>query len=313
MATHKETMKLIEDYQNGSEKSLETLIEDNTALVVKIASSYRNKGQTQEDLLQIGITGLIKSIQKFDTTRGVRFSTYAYPSIKGALDSFFRHEGNPIHVPKGIRDVRLSIYRNELLDSSPEYISEVLDKPLDLVNDTLEYIHNNLGSVKSIEDKAHRSEEGADLYVKDQLSSDVNKNWFEKMTLNQALGNLKDVKLREVIQLKYFKDKSQRDIAKIMKTSQSQISRLEKQALEKLKRLMNGEESEEDKKEKRKEKAIKLLKETNLTQREIAEETGVPQPTVGGWSLKYRSTEVSQENIRRLNKRGTEKKQKTTA
>jgi RNA polymerase sporulation-specific sigma factor len=292
---HEETMDLIKKAQSGDKAAKDRLMEHNTRLIWNVVKKF--KGQSQEDLFQIGAIGLLKSIDKFDSSFGVQFSTYAVPMMIGEIQRFLRDDG-PLKVSRNIKAAARKILRLELKDREPEEIAEILEiDNIKLVENTLEYIRTGAGFVKSMEEKVFDSGEGDDITLKDQLEDNTDDNWFDKLAVTDAINELDD-RLRLIVYLRYYEDKPQQEIADRLGISQVRVSRLEKEALTQVKENYSTEEELKMSRPSKgnKEVAKKLLESTSMTLKEISKESGYSEGTLCTMAKKYRPKHVTEAN-----------------
>jgi RNA polymerase sporulation-specific sigma factor len=294
--SHAETMELIREAQGGSEEAKEKLMEFNTRLIWSMVQRYNNRGYDAEDLFQIGAIGFLKSINKFDMSYEVKFTTYAVPMIIGEIQRFIRDDGT-VKVSRSIKELAYKIKRQELLDKSPEHICEVLEeKSIEQVKLAIQYIKK--GKVSSMDEVIFNNGDGDDITVADQLESDVNgNNWLEHIALRQAVDHLSP-RERRILDLRYFQDFTQSEVAKELGVSQVQVSRLEKRILLTLKELLK-EDVEMARGVKGtgtgdRDKAIHLLKYSSHTLKEISDGTGVPSGTIGALAKEHRPKEITE-------------------
>ena len=248
-----ETAVLIERSQAGDKEARETLIEENLGLVRHIVKRFVGRGYDMEDLFQIGCIGLIKAIDKFDLQYEVRFSTYAVPMIQGEIKRFLRDDGM-VKVSRTLKESGWKVKQaaEKLLQ---EYGREAtlleLSEATGLtVEDIVMAMDANV-EVESIYKSVYQSD-GSEIYLVDQVVGgngsvsyagvrqtaseggiwgDTEKDKvLNHMLLDQLLGRLGD-KERELIHMRYFQDKTQVEVAKLMGISQVQVSRMEKRIL----------------------------------------------------------------------------------
>lgn len=238
--SHEETMELIHMSQNGDRESKNKLVESNIGLIRSVLRGFMNRGYEVDDLFQIGSIGLLKAIDKFDTSFNVKFSTYAVPMIMGEIKRFLRDDGL-IKVSRSLKQVAGQAKRAEELlskkygrDPTIQEISDEIGIEREEVIMALEssyhpeYLHNVI-----------HQDDGAPLYLIDKISldngdqDDVLDNIFLKETLNRLLP-----RDRQVIFLRYYKDKTQTEVAKELGISQVQVSRIEKRIIEDMRVMM---------------------------------------------------------------------------
>jgi RNA polymerase sporulation-specific sigma factor len=241
MLSDKELRSLIKKAQRGSVAQKQTAVnlitEHNLNLVRSIIARFTGRGYERDDLFQIGSIGLLKSIERFDLTMNVKFSTYAVPMIIGEIKRFMRDD-NSIKISRPLKELAFKIYKTredlEKQTGSEPKISEIAQ----VLSLSKEEIAAALEAVKpqiSLYETSYSDNKGGEIYLLDQLSKDNGKDgaFIDKIALKQALGKL-PARERKIIFLRFFADKTQSDIAKIIGLSQVQVSRLEKDALKKI-------------------------------------------------------------------------------
>lgn len=235
--TNKEVKKYIYESQQGNKEARDILVERNVRLVWSVVQRFINRGYDPDDLFQIGSIGLIKSIDKFDLSFNVRFSTYAVPMIIGEIQRFIRDDGS-IKVSRSLKETANKIRRkrDELmkeLNRSPTIveIAEALDiKPEEAVHalEAVKYPH-------SIHETVFEND-GEPITLLDQIAEEET-NWFDKLMLEEAIRDLSE-RERLIVYLRYYKDQTQSAVAKRLGISQVQVSRLEKKILEEMRSSM---------------------------------------------------------------------------
>jgi RNA polymerase sporulation-specific sigma factor len=238
--THEETLVLICKSQGGDKGCEEVLIKRNVGLISSIAKRFLNRGYEFEDLFQIGSIGLIKAIKNFDAKFCVKFSTYAVPMIMCEIKRFIRDDGI-IKVSRSMKDIakKAKITRERLskeLGRDPT-INEIAVE-LDVAPADLVVAMDSSLSPEYLYDVIHQ-DDGSPVLLIDKLCDDkeVDSEITDRIALKEVLDKL-DSKARQIIILRYFKDKTQTDIAKMLGISQVQVSRIEKKVLAKMKDIM---------------------------------------------------------------------------
>ncbi len=236
MDKHSDTERLIALAAAGDKSAANTLVEENTGLIRCVVKRFLGRGYEAEDLFQVGAIGLIKAIQKFDLSYQVKFSTYAVPMIMGEIKRYIRDDGI-IKVSRSIKELsaKAAIAREELMRETGEEpsISDVAQK----VGVTAEEIALAFDATArpesiyaAVDDGNH---EGQALIDRIESPENCENNIVNKILLSTAI---KEFPKREqkIIMLRYFRQKTQSQIAEIMGISQVQVSRIEKRILEKL-------------------------------------------------------------------------------
>lgn len=235
VTTKEETWRLsIQKAQNGDKVERDALVTANTGLVYMVLKRFLNRGHEQEDLFQIGVIGLIKAIDKFDTTKDFSFSTYAVPMIIGEIRRFLRDDGM-IHVSRQVKDNarRIAIVKEELRKNSNHdpTIEELVEKTGLSVEEIVVAMEATT-EVESIYQPVGGQSDGSQLVLADQLE-DSRANELElinRITVVQMLDSLQE-KERRLIELRYLQGKTQTESAKELGMNQVAVSRLEKKIL----------------------------------------------------------------------------------
>lgn len=231
-----EILALIGRAHQGDKRAREILTENNMGLVHSIARRFQNRGVEMGDLIQIGCIGLLKAIDKFDTSYDVRFSTYAVPMITGEIKRFLRDDGM-VKVSRSLKETAAKAYtvREELfLKEGKEPRMEEIARELGITREELVLAMDSQGQVESLQKTIYQSD-GNEISLEDKLPLEENQQEMvvNRMFLEQALGTL-DRKERELIYLRFFQDRTQSSIAQQMGMSQVQVSRMEKKILNRL-------------------------------------------------------------------------------
>lgn len=233
-----EVKKYIQLSQEGDREARDLLVEKNVRLVWSVVQRFINRGYEPDDLFQIGSIGLIKSIDKFDLSYDVRFSTYAVPMIIGEIQRFIRDDGT-IKVSRSLKETGNKIRRkkDELtkeLGRSPT-INEIA-VALELPPEDIIQAQEAARAPQSIHETVYEND-GDPITLLDQIA-DKDTNWFDKLTLHEAIKELNE-RERLIVYLRYFKDQTQSEVATRLGISQVQVSRLEKKILQDIKLSMN--------------------------------------------------------------------------
>src|SRR5690625_144294 len=233
--TNEQVKKHIYKSQQGSKASRDLLVERNVRLIWSVVQRFLNRGYEPDDLFQIGSIGLMKSIDKFDLSYDVQFSTYAVPMIIGEIQRFIRDDGT-IKVSRSLKElghkVRLEKDRlTKQLNRSPT-VQEIADA-LDISREEVAQAQDAIRSPHSIHETVYENG-GEPITLLDQIADD-DKEWFNKLSVQEAIRNLEE-RERLIIYLRYFKDQTQSQVAERLGISQVQVSRLEKKILEEMKK-----------------------------------------------------------------------------
>lgn len=237
-------MKIIERAQNGSKEDMTKLIEDNNGLIWSIVRRFSGRGYDIEDLYQIGSIGFIKAIQRFDTSFEVRLSTYAVPYILGEIKRYIRDDG-PIKVSRSIKELNVKI-----LELQKEYFNkygrditlEEISKEFKISKEEITMAMDSTRPVDSIESAKYKdTKTDKTVSILEQISTgkDEQTEITNRITIKKLIGELDD-KEKEIIMLRYYKQKTQMQVSKILGITQVQVSRIERKVLEKMKRKLIG-------------------------------------------------------------------------
>ena len=233
-----EKEKLLEKARQGDKQAREDLIQGNLRLVLSIIQRFNGKVRDADDLFQVGCIGLIKAIDHFDTEIGVKFSTYAVPMIIGEIRRYLR-DNNALRVSRGMRDLayraltaKEELSKTLLREPTAEDIAEKLGESTRNISEALEAIMEPI----SLYDPVY-GENGDSLYVMDQIrDEDCNDEaWLENIAVTEAMKKLTD-RERSIINMRFYRGKTQMEIADEIGISQAQVSRIEKSALERIRK-----------------------------------------------------------------------------
>ena len=234
MLSPKETITLIERAQNNDENAKAELLQNNIPLIKSIVRRYQNKQIEYEDLVQLGTLGFIKAVNNFDVSFGVRFSTYAVPMIAGEIKRYIRDNG-AIKVSRSLKaqnqviNVFIEEYRQK--NSRDPSVKEIADY-MKIEESDVVFIMDSARYPVSI--YAEKDDDG--LSLEDKLCSKENQDdYIERVVLREVIDSF-DERDKKIIFLRYYRDKTQSEIAKELGVSQVQVSRLEAKILDRLKK-----------------------------------------------------------------------------
>ena len=228
---------MLQKVKAGDELAREEFIIANLRLVLSIVQRYGGKGDKADDMFQVGCVGLLKSIDNFDNTLGVKFSTYAVPMIIGEIRRYLR-DNNSVRVPRSMRDIAFKALKakQELSSESSgeveiEKIAEFLNLPLSDVTFALDAISETV----SLSDPIY-TDGNEEISLENQISDNRKSedNLFENMVISDAIKKL-DPREKEILILRYYIGKTQMEVSEEVGISQAQVSRLEKNALKTIK------------------------------------------------------------------------------
>lgn len=234
--TENEKDELLKKVKNGDKKARDELINGNLRLVLSVIQRFTSRGENPDDLFQVGCIGLIKSIDNFDISHNVKFSTYAVPMIIGEIRRYLR-DNNSVRVSRSMRDTaykamlaKEKIMAQKQQEPSIEEIAKELDIPKAEVVMALESVVEPMSL-----DEPLYSDSGDTIYVMDQLGdSNDDNNWIDEIALKEAIVNLSE-REKKILTLRFLNGKTQIEVANEIGISQAQVSRLEKWALHRVK------------------------------------------------------------------------------
>lgn len=232
-----EKMRLLKEMHQGNMAARDELVNGNLRLVLSVIQRFTQRGENLDDLFQVGCIGLIKSIDNFDISQNVRFSTYAVPMIIGEIRRYLR-DNNAIRISRSMRDtaykamqVKERLTNDNLREPTVDEIARELDLPKEDVVMALEAIVDPI----SLNEPVY-SDGGDTIYVMDQVGDhNDDKNWLDEIALKEAIRGLSDREKR-ILNLRFFKGMTQIEVSNEIGISQAQVSRLEKGALDRIKR-----------------------------------------------------------------------------
>ena len=231
--THAEMDTLLRLAKAGDKKARQELIEGNLRLVLSVISRFDKRGESPDDLFQVGCIGLMKAIANFDPDKQVKFSTYGVPMIAGEVRRYLR-DNSAIRVSRSIRDVAYRVLQCKeglicSLGREPtlEEISKELELPVEEVSQALDAVCAPV----SLYDPVY-ADGGDPLMVMDQVKDTKNTegHWMDHIALREAYQSLSDREKR-IVSLRFYDGKTQMEVAGLMGISQAQVSRLEKNAI----------------------------------------------------------------------------------
>lgn len=234
MLSHETTLKLIKDAQAGSNDAKEKLIVENSPLIKSIIKRYVGKGVEYDDLFQLGAMGFVKAINNFSEEFNVKFSTYVVPMIIGEIKRFMRDDG-AIKVSRTIKALNLQINKfiEKFLKENGEKPSiETIAKHFELPSQEIVFAMDSAKMPISLYTPFDDEEKGL-LFVDRFQEEDSSEELFDSIFLRDTLKNLES-RDKKIILMRYFRDKTQSEIAKELGISQVQVSRLETKILQKI-------------------------------------------------------------------------------
>lgn len=238
--TEEEKQELFARIQNGDMQARQQFIYGNLRLVLSILHRFSSRGENADDLFQIGCIGLIKALDNFDTSHEVKFSTYAVPMIIGEIRRYLR-DNNSIRVSRSLRDTAykaLAVKERLTASTGKEPTIEQLSKELDIPCEDIATALDAILDPISLQDPVYH--DGGDaVFVMDQIADDKNidDSWLEKISLSEAMKRLSE-RERHILTLRFFKGRTQMEVADEIGISQAQVSRLEKNALTHMRKFL---------------------------------------------------------------------------
>ena len=232
----KQKEQLLKEAKKGNTIAREELINGNLRLVLSVIQRFTGRGENLDDLFQVGCIGLIKSIDNFDITQNVRFSTYAVPMIIGEIRRYLR-DNNAVRVSRSIKDTAyraMQIKERLMAERQEEPTVSEIAKELGIATADVVVAMESIVNPMSLYDPVY-SDGGDTIYVLDQLGdSNDDNNWLQEIALKESIKNLSE-REKNILSLRFMQGKTQMEVSKEIGISQAQVSRLEKCALKKIK------------------------------------------------------------------------------
>lgn len=230
-----EKIELLKKAHNGDSAARDKLIKCNLRLVLSAVQKFSSRGENPDDLFQVGCIGLIKSIDNFDVTQKVRFSTYAVPMIIGEIRRYLR-DNNSIRVSRSIKDTAYKAMQvKERLASKNQTEPTVgeIAAELQLPQEEVVMALESTVSPISLYDPVY-SDGGDTIYVLDQVGdNNDDRNWLDEIALKESIKNLNE-REKHILSLRFMQGKTQMEVSEEIGISQAQVSRLEKGALRRI-------------------------------------------------------------------------------
>ncbi len=233
--------ELLRKIADGDENAREDFIVANMRLVLSVIKKFWSKKGNSDDVFQAGMIGLIKSVDNFDLSVGVKFSTYAVPMIIGEIKRYLR-DGNSLKIARSIRDTAYQALkaRSEIEKRDEEATMEKIAMEMNVKLSEVVYCLDAISDTVSLFDPVF-NKSGDELMLMDQIGDEKNteENWNERVALISALSELGD-REKKIIYLRYYEGKTQTEISDEVGISQAQVSRLEKTALREMEDKMRA-------------------------------------------------------------------------
>lgn len=224
--------------QEGNKAAMEKLLTDNNGLIWSIVKRFKDRGYEVEDLYQIAVVGFIRAIKKFDTSFEVRLSTYAVPYILGEVRRYIQTEG-PIKISRSIKELlyKITEVQKECLKQGKEATIEEIAKEVGVAKEEIVVALESKTPVNSIYENESSGEDGVSIVDKISTGIDEQSLITNKIAIYDLIKNLND-KEKQVILLRYYRGKTQTEVAKMMGVNQVQVSRIERKVLNSMKRKL---------------------------------------------------------------------------
>ncbi|MBQ3413780.1 MAG: SigB/SigF/SigG family RNA polymerase sigma factor [Clostridia bacterium] len=236
---YENTVESIIKAQKGDKEELEKLINENNGLIWSIVKRFNGRGHELEDLYQIGCIGFIKSIKRFDTSFEVKLSTYSVPYILGEIKRFIRDDG-PIKVSRSIKELNVKINelkKHYLIKEGREITLSEISQELNVSKEDIAMAIESSGGIESIDSMTYENNnDGSNINLIERISTgkDEQELVVNKLTIRKLMDGLEN-KEKQVILLRFYKEKTQSQVAKILGITQVQVSRIERKILNNMK------------------------------------------------------------------------------
>lgn len=239
---NEEMRKLFREMQSGEISAREKLVNGNLRLVLSVIQRFNNRGEFVDDLFQVGCIGLMKSIDNFDLSQNVKFSTYAVPMIIGEIRRYLR-DNNPIRVSRSLRDIAykaLQVREKLIAENSKEPTAMDIAEVLEVTHEEIVFALDAIQDPVSLFEPIY-NDGGDPIFVMDQLSDDKQKDeqWVEELALKEGMKRLNE-REKMIIRKRFFQGKTQMEVAEEIGISQAQVSRLEKSAIKQMNKTIQG-------------------------------------------------------------------------
>lgn len=237
--SNNEKQELLIKIKKGDEEARDKFVNGNLRLVLSVIKRFYGRGENLDDLFQVGCVGLIKSIDNFDLSQNVQFSTYAVPMIIGEIRRYLR-DNNPIRVSRSVRDLAykaLSVKEKIMKETQKEPTIEEIAKELNIDKEEIAFSLDAIQEPVSLQEPVY-GDGSENLYVMDQVKDKKNTDeyWAESITVSEAMKKLND-KEKMIVSKRFFEGRTQMEVADEIGISQAQVSRLEKSAINHIKRM----------------------------------------------------------------------------
>lgn len=240
LLSSKEKEELLLKIKEGDKDARERFIQGNLRLVLSVIQKFSSRGENADDLFQVGCIGLIKAIDNFDLSVGVKFSTYAVPMIIGEIRRYLR-DYNAIRVSRSVKDTAykaLSAKEELIKETGREPTVAEIAKRIDSTEKAVNYALDAIQDPLSLYEPVFH-DGGETLFVMDQISDEkvLDETLIDSIALYDALKRLNE-KERKIVSMRFFSEKTQMEVANEIGISQAQVSRLEKNAIEHMRKYI---------------------------------------------------------------------------
>ena len=237
-----ETKMLLERARGGDKQARQKLIEGNLRLVLSVVQRFSGRGESMDDLFQVGVIGLIKAVDAFDLTQGVQFSTYGVPMIAGELRRFLR-DHSALRVSRSMRDTAyrvLQVKEKLLAATGREPSVETLAAETGIARQEIVFAMDAICEPVSLYEPVF-SDGGESACIMDQIGdqNSGDEQWLEQIALEEAVSHL-SARERRILALRFYDGRTQTEVAREIGISQAQVSRLEKGAIGRIKKEMSA-------------------------------------------------------------------------
>ena len=237
-----EMRALLEKARSGDTDARQALIAGNLRLVLSVIQKFSGRGESMDDLFQVGCIGLIKAVDCFDLSQNVQFSTYGVPMIAGELRRFLR-DHSAVRVSRSMRDTAYRVLQAKeklTAETGREPDVEQIAKQLGIARQEVVFALEAITDPVSLYDPVY-SDGGENTTVMDQIgdNSNTDEHWLEQIALEEAVKRL-DEREKRILALRFYDGRTQMEVAKCVGISQAQVSRLEKNAIRRIKKELGN-------------------------------------------------------------------------
>ena len=237
-----EMRRLLERARQGDKSAREELISGNLRLVLSVVQKFAGRGESMDDLFQVGVIGLIKAVDCFDLSQNVQFSTYGVPMIAGELRRFLR-DHSAVRVSRSMRDTAYKVLQAKerlTAESGREPDLDTIAKTLELPRQDVVFALEAICDPVSLYEPVY-SDVGESATVMDQIGDNRNtdEHWLEQIALEEAMRRL-TAREKRILALRFYDGRTQMEVARAVGISQAQVSRLEKNAIRQIKKNISA-------------------------------------------------------------------------